>query len=89
METVLESNISTGYAVCNNQSGIEHKEFSHGIRPDHVFDQGRSGTEHRIGLLPDLEKWYGWRTVWIPECKCSYILYCDRGDFTFPDDSHE
>ena len=32
METVLESNISTGYAVCNNQSGIEHKEFSHGIR---------------------------------------------------------
>ena len=45
METVLESNISTGYAVCNNQSGIEHKEFSHGIRPDHVFDQGGSGTE--------------------------------------------
>ena len=54
METVLESNISTGYAVCNNQSGIEHKEFSHGIRPDHVFDQGRSGIEHRIDLLPDL-----------------------------------
>ena len=53
-KTVLESNISTGYAVCNNQSGIEHKEFSHGIRPDHVFDQGRSGTEHRIDLLPDL-----------------------------------
>ena len=31
-----------------------HLEFPHGIRPDHVIDQGRSGTEHRIHLLPDL-----------------------------------
>ena len=54
METVLESNISTGYAVCNNQSGIEHKEFSHGIRPDHVFDQGGAGTEHGIHFLSDI-----------------------------------
>ena len=54
MEAVLESNISTGDAVCDDQSGTEYKEFPHGIRPDHVIDQGRSGTEHRIHLLPDL-----------------------------------
>ena len=33
---------------------LSTKNFPHGIRPDHVFDQGRSGTEHRIDLLPDL-----------------------------------
>ena len=54
METVLESNISTDYAVCNDQSGAEHKEFPHGIRSDYVIDQGRSGTEHGIHFLSDI-----------------------------------
>ncbi len=31
METVLESNISTHYAICDNQSGAQHKELPDGI----------------------------------------------------------
>lgn len=54
MEAVLESNIATGDAVCDNQSGTEHKEFPHGIRSDYVIDQGRSGTEHGIHFLSDI-----------------------------------
>ena len=60
-----------------------------------VFDQimsltkgGPAQSTESISYLI-YQKWYGWRTVWIPECKCSYFLYCDCGNFTFPDDSHE
>lgn len=31
MERILESDFSTCYAFCDDQSGIKHKEFSDGI----------------------------------------------------------
>ena len=67
---------------------LSTKEFPHGIRPDHVIDQGgpAQSTESISYLI--------YKMVWMAdsldsECKCSHFLYCDRGDFTFPDDSYE
>ena len=33
---------------------LSNQEHDDGIRPDHVFDQGRSGTEHGIHFLSDI-----------------------------------
>ena len=51
---VLEADIPHAAALRFHQSDPQHQKHDDGIRPDHVFDQRRSGTEYRIHLVSDL-----------------------------------
>ena len=54
--------------------------------PDHGDDKGRSGAEHGVYLLPDLQQRSFRRKLWISERQRGCILHRDRSDLCCTDD---
>ena len=84
MEQVQKPYFSADHSFFYHKYGSLHEKLPHGIRPDHVFDKGWSGTEYRVYFLSYLQKRNGWRTVWFPECECSTFLRSHCCNFCIP-----
>ena len=80
MEEVQTPDISADHPVLYDQHGSLRKEFPDGIRPDHGYDKGGTGTEYGIDLLPDLQQWSFRRKFWLSERQCGCIFHRDRGN---------
>ena len=63
-----------------HQHGAVREKLPDGVRPDHGTDKGRSGTEHGIDLLSDLQQRHVGRTVRLPERERGAVL-CDHSHF--------
>ena len=86
MEEVQIPYIPADHSVLHHQHGSVCKEFPDGIRPDHGYDKGRSGAEHRVYFIPDIQQRSFRRKLRISERERGCILHCNRGDLCSADD---